>query len=232
MGTQAAMSDRGVLFDIDGTLVDTTYLHAVCWAEALRDAGHHVPTADVHHAIGMGGGELLDHLLGKDRDRDTDDDLKQAHITLYKQHWGRLDPLPGAPELLRRCKSAGLLVVFASSASPEELEELRATLNADDAVDIATTADDAEGAKPNPDILQVALERSKLSPDRAVFLGDAVWDGEAAQRAGITFLGVTCGGTPAEDLKRAGAVDVYRDPADLLASFDDSAIGRLLAATS
>jgi HAD superfamily hydrolase (TIGR01509 family) len=226
------MTDRGVLFDIDGTLVDTTYLHAVCWAEALRDAGHHVPTAQVHHAIGMGGDELLDHLLGAERDSATDADLQQAHITLYKQYWGRLDPLPGAQELIRRCKSAGLLVVFASSASPEELEELKTVLNVDDAIDVATTSHDAEGAKPNPDILQVALERSGLSPDRAVFIGDAVWDGAAAGRAGITFVGVTCGGTPAQDLEGAGAVEVYRDPADVLASFDDSAIGRLLAATS
>jgi HAD superfamily hydrolase (TIGR01509 family) len=223
---------RGVLFDIDGTLVDTTYLHAVAWAEALRDAGHHVPTAQVHQAIGMGGGQLLDRLLGEGRDHSADDDLKQAHITLYKQHWGRLDVLPGARELLRRCKEAGLTVVLASSASSEELEELRSTLDVDDAIDVATTADDADASKPHPDILQVALDRSGLAADQAVFVGDAVWDGVAAQRSGITFLGVTCGGTPAADLREAGAVEVYRDPADLLASFDESAIGRLLAAVS
>jgi len=180
----------------------------------------------------MGGDQLLDRLLGAQRDREQDDDLKQAHITLYKQYWGRLDVMPGARELLRRCKAAGLAVVLASSASKEELEELRATLDVDDAIDVATTADDAEDAKPSPDILQVALERSGLAADEAVFIGDAVWDGEAARRGGVTFVGVTCGGTPAADLREAGAVEVFRDPADLLASFDDSPIGRLLAATA
>lgn len=118
-------SPGGVLFDVDGTLVDTPYLHAVCWSEALRQAGHDVPMATTHRAIGMGSDELLDHLLGDDRDKAGDEMMSTAHLTLYKQFWGRLRPLPGARELLTECARRGLRVVLASSATQEELEALR-----------------------------------------------------------------------------------------------------------
>lgn len=218
---------KGVLFDVDGTLVDTTFLHAVCWSEALRQHGHDVPMAELHHAIGMSGDKLLSRCLGADRDHDEDDVLDDAHKTLYKQWWGRLTPLPGAAALLRECSSRGLQVVLASSASDEEMAALRSVLDADDAIDVATTADDAPAGKPAPDILQAALSRSRLSPERAVFVGDAVWDGHAAQRAGLTFVGVACGGTPADELRAAGAVEAWRDPAELLENLSKSAVGAL-----
>jgi HAD superfamily hydrolase (TIGR01509 family) len=217
----------GVLFDVDGTLVDTTFLHAVCWAEALRQHGKHVPMADLHHLIGMSGDKLLTAVLGDDRDKDQDSTLEDAHLTLYRQHWGRLVPLPGAAELLRACAGRGLDVVLASSASEEELSALTSALDADDAITVATSSADAESGKPAPDILQSALERSGLEPERVVFVGDAVWDGEAAGRAGVTFVGVTCGGTPEVRLREAGAVEVWRDPAQLLENLGASAIGRL-----
>lgn len=218
----------GVLFDVDGTLVDTTFLHAVCWAEALRQNGHRVTTADVHHAIGMGSAEILDHLLGEQRARDDDEQVSAAHLTLYQQHWGRLTRLPGARELLRECASNGLDVVLASSASEQELDALRSALDVDDAVTGATSSTDADAGKPSPDILQAALDQSGLSPERAVFVGDAVWDGAAARRAGVVFVGLTCGGTPEADLRAAGAVEVWRDPAQLLEHLAEGAIGALL----
>jgi HAD superfamily hydrolase (TIGR01509 family) len=221
-------SDRaGVLFDVDGTLTDTTYLHAVCWAEALRQHGHVVTTSVIHGKIGMSGDKLLDDLLGADRDRSEDDALTDAHKTLYRQSWGRLTTLPGAADLLRACSKRGLQVVLASSASQEELNVLRETIDADDAIDEATSSSDAKTGKPDPDIVETSLERAGLSADRAVFVGDAIWDGAAAGRAGVTFIGLTCGGTPAPDLRDAGAVEVYRDPADLLERLDTSAIGKL-----
>jgi HAD superfamily hydrolase (TIGR01509 family) len=216
--------ERGVLFDVDGTLVDTTFVHAVCWAEALRQHGRHVPMAHLHHAIGMSSDKLLAHCLGDDRDQDADDAIVASHKTLYKQWWGRLTPLPGARELLRACAGRDLDVVLASSAAQEELDALRSALDADDAITAATSSNDAEAGKPQPDILEAALKESGLTPKQVVFVGDAVWDGAAAHRAGITFIGVTCGGTPADDLRAAGAVEVWDDPAQLLDNLDKSVL--------
>jgi len=218
-----------VLFDVDGTLVDTNFLHSVCWAEALRQQGHLVTAADVHHAIGMGSDRLLDYVLGDDHDHDGDAEIVAAHKTLYKQWWGRLVPMPGAAALLRGCAERGLAVVFASSASEEELEALRSTLDVEDALTSATSKGDANTSKPAPDILAAALDRADLQPADVIFVGDAVWDGEAAQKAGLRFLGLTCGGTPGEDLESSGAAEVWEDPAKLLANLDRSIIGRLLS---
>jgi HAD superfamily hydrolase (TIGR01509 family) len=216
---------RGVLFDVDGTLVDTTFIHAVCWTEALRQHGHRVTASEVHHAIGMSGDKLLDHCLAEDRDQDEDDAISQAHSTLYRQWWGRLNPLAGAADLLRRCHERGLRVVLASSANEEELAALRSVLDAEDAIDAATSSSDAGSGKPAPDIVVSALEESGAAADEVVFVGDAVWDGYAAQRAGIAFVALTCGGTPAAELRGAGAVEVWRDPAELLENLDKSLLG-------
>jgi HAD superfamily hydrolase (TIGR01509 family) len=218
----------GVLFDVDGTLVDTTYLHAVCWGEALRQAGHDVPMAAVHRSIGMGSDEILDHLVGEKRDHSDDDALTTAHLTLYKQFWGRLRPLPGARELLRECAGRGLQVVLASSAAQEELDALRSALDADDAVTAATSSSDAGSGKPSPDILQAAMNETGLAADRVAFVGDAVWDAAAALRAGVPFVGLTCGGTSEAELRAAGAVEVWRDPAQLLTRLDVSLLGSLV----
>lgn len=215
---------NGVLFDMDGTLMDTTLVHAVCWAEALRQHGHIVPTVVTHRAIGMSSKKLLDHALGADRDTDEDDAIVESHRTLYKQWWGRLNPLPGAADLVRACSERGLRVVLASSAEDEELAALRSALDADDAIDEATSSSAADEGKPEPDIVLVALEKAGLQPSEVVFVGDAVWDGYATRQAGVTFIGLTCGGTPKSDLREAGAVEVWADPADLLDNLDKSAI--------
>ncbi|HJQ44655.1 MAG TPA: HAD family hydrolase [Jatrophihabitantaceae bacterium] len=215
----------GVLFDVDGTLVDTPYLHAVTWAEALRQHGQPVPMATVHRAIGMGGDRLLDHLLGDDRDSSDDDELKAAHLALYKQYWGRLEPLPGARELLRTCARIGLRVVLASSASEEELSALRSALDVDDAIDAATSSADASSSKPAPDILEAAFDQGDVEPESAVFVGDSVWDGQSAAKAGVRFVGLTCGGTSEAELLENGAIEIWRDPADLLAHITDSVLG-------
>jgi HAD superfamily hydrolase (TIGR01509 family) len=222
-------SDRGVLFDVDGTLVDTTYLHAVCWHEAFRQAGHHLRVVDLHHAIGLGSDELLDHLLGKDRDTGDDQEMLDAHVALYKQYWGRLVPLPGAQDLLRRTKAAGLRVVLASSASKDELDALRSALDCEDVIDVATSSTDADAGKPAPDLLNAALDKAGLQAGDTLYVGDARWDGEATGRAGIPFVGVLSGGIPEQHLRDAGAIEVWDDAAALVAGFDTSALGRLAA---
>ena len=217
----------GVLFDVDGTLVDTTYLHAVCWWEALRQHDHDVPMAEIHRGIGMGSDKLLDHLLGENRDHDADEAMSAAHEAIYGAWWERLRPMPGAADLLRAVSARGLAVVLASSAKDHELKKLRAVVDADDVITAATSSSDAEQSKPEPDILQAALDQSDVDPAAAVFVGDAVWDVQAASKLGIPCIGLTCGGTSAAELLEAGAVATYRDPAELLAALDASAIAQI-----
>ena len=218
----------GVLFDVDGTLVDSTYLHAVSWWEALRQHDHDVPMAEVHRGIGMGSDKLLDHLLGADRDRSADETMSTAHDVLYGAWWERLRPLPGAAELVRAVAGRGLAVALASSARADELAQLRRVIGADDVIDTATSSSDAKESKPAPDILQAALDRSDVDPRRAVFVGDAVWDVRAAGELGIPCIGLTCGGTGAAELREAGAVATYADPAALLNDLPGSPIARLV----
>jgi HAD superfamily hydrolase (TIGR01509 family) len=219
----------GVLLDVDGTLVDSTYLHTVAWWEALRQHDRDVPMAAIHRAIGMGSDKLLDHLLGEHRDRSADEQIAAAHDILYGAWWERLRPLPGAGELLRALAKRGLAVVLASSAKEPELERLRQVVGADDVITAATSSSDAEQSKPAPDILQAALAQSDVDPRRAVFVGDSVWDVQAAARLDLPCIGLACGGTSAAELAEAGAVATYDDPAALLAALDDSAIADLVA---
>ena len=212
------MTKPGILFDVDGTLVDTTYLHTVAWWEALRQHDADVPMAEIHRAIGMGSDRILEHLLGPDRDKDRDGELSQAHDILYGTWWERLRPLPGAADLLRACAERGLVVVLASSSKKHELQLLRRVLDADDVITAATSSADADQSKPAPDILQAALDQSDIDPQHCVFVGDAVWDVEAAGRLEIPCIGLACGGTSAAELEDAGAVATYRDPAELLSA--------------
>jgi HAD superfamily hydrolase (TIGR01509 family) len=205
------------LFDVDGTLADTNYLHAVTWWEAFLQVGHEVPMVRIHHAIGMGSGRLLDELLPEDRDRDGDEAIATAHESLYATYWPKLRPLPGAADLLRACKNRGLRVVLASSASARELEVLRKVLDADDAIDEATSSDDVEESKPAADLVQVALERAGVPASRAVFVGDTVWDVEACRKASVRCIALLSGGIGRDELERAGAAEIYDGPDDLLA---------------
>jgi len=211
---------RGVLFDVDGTLVDSTYLHAVCWWRALRQHDHDVPMARIHRAIGMGSDKILDELLSSDRDRDKDDELRTGHSALYAQYWDSLRPQPGAVDLVRACAGKGLTVGLASSAAPPEFAVLRRVLDVDDVVAGATNSGDAEESKPDPDILQAALDRTGLNAEDVVFVGDAVWDVYAAGKLSIPCVSLTCGGIGAAELRDAGAVAVYADPADLHSDLD------------
>jgi HAD superfamily hydrolase (TIGR01509 family) len=215
--------DTGVLFDVDGTLVDTTYLHTVCWWQALRQLDFDVSMAHIHRAIGMGSDRILEYLLPDERlDEEAQQSLNTAKKTLYSTYWDRLRPLPGAPDLLRASADAGLAVVLASSASESEMKKLRATLDCDDVVTAATSSADADTSKPAPDILQAALDQSGLKPGDVVFVGDSVWDVEAAEKLEIPCIGLTSGGLAPAELRDAGAVEVYESPRDLLDHLTES----------
>jgi HAD superfamily hydrolase (TIGR01509 family) len=211
---------KGVIFDVDGTLVDTVYLHCTAWWQALRQHGRDIEAARIHRAIGMGSDRILDHLLGDDRDTSDDDAIRTAHSTLFGVYWDSLRPTPGARDLLQAVKDRERRVVLASSAAAPELAALRRALDADAIVDTVTGADDAPTSKPAPDIVQVALERAKLQPEDVVFVGDTVWDVRAANALDIPCVGVTCGGISEAALLDAGAAGVYANPEALLGALD------------
>jgi HAD superfamily hydrolase (TIGR01509 family) len=215
-----------VLFDVDGTLVDTNYLHVVSWWEAFGQAGYDVPMARIHRAIGMGSDQLLDALLPADRDRDGDGSVRTAHGVLYATYWSRQRPFRGAAELLRACKKRGLRVVLASSADERDFAALRAALHADDAIDASTSSGEVEQTKPAPDLVQVALDKARVGPEAAVFVGDTVWDVQACAKAGVPCIGLLSGGVSRDELLGAGAAEVYEGPAELLADLPDSLLGR------
>lgn len=212
-----------VLLDIDGTLVDTTYHHAIAWWRAFQRHGHDVTVTEVHRRIGMGSDQLVESILGR-----HDAEVKQAHSHYYAPALQELRRLPGARELVRHCADRGLTVVLATSSKPEQVDMLVATLDAGDAVAHVTDAGDAEQAKPAPDLLQAALDEVGGRPGRAVLVGDTVWDVGAARQAGLPCVGVLTGGISEVELREAGAVAVYRDPAALLDGFDASPLARLL----
>jgi HAD superfamily hydrolase (TIGR01509 family) len=225
MAQRNGKGPSAALFDVDGTLVDTNYLNAVTWWEAFSQAGHYVPMARVHRAIGMGSDQMLDKLLPDGRDTGADADIRAAHSALYAVYWSRLRPLPGAVELLRACKRRGLAVVLASSAEEREFTVLRSVLDAEDAIDAATFSGDVESSKPAPDLVEAALGKAGVPAEEAVFIGDTVWDVHACQQAGVACIGVLSGGFSAGELTSAGAAETYQDAAELLAALP----GTLLA---
>lgn len=219
---------RGVLFDVDGTLIDSSYVHTLSWWGAFRQQGHDVPMARIHRCVGMGGDRLVDSLLPSGRDRSADQEILASHSALYASHWPALRAFGGAKDLLVQCHASGLAVALASSARERDLQAMRDLLDADAVIDAATSANDAKESKPAPDILVAALEAINVEAADAVYVGDAVWDMQAAAALGIPAVGVTCGGISAAELLDAGAAEIYDGPQDLLANLGSSAIGRLL----
>lgn len=213
-----------MLLDVDGTLVDSNYLHVLAWARSFADhAVEGVTMADIHRRIGMGSSELLEALVGEDRD-----DLNDGHTEHYAPLRKELRLLPGARDLLFTLQRRGLRVVLATSAKPEDLDSLRRVLDADAAISHITSSKDVPNAKPAPDLFAVAHEASGVPQGRSVAVGDTVWDVIASGRSRIPCVAVTSGGISEAELRDAGAAAVYRDCAELLQHLDDSPIGALL----
>jgi HAD superfamily hydrolase (TIGR01509 family) len=215
----------GVLYDVDGTLLDTNYLQVLAWWQAFRDTGHpDVSMADCHRAIGIASAELVGHLLGDDAP-DTED-VVEAKGRRYEPLRELVVAFPRVDELLAACREQGLAVVLATSGMESDLEWMQPAIGGEDVVDGATTSADVEAAKPAPDLLQTAVADHGLDPGRTVAVGDTIWDVRAARDAGLPCIALTCGGISRAELEDAGADEVYHDPADLLAHLDDSLIAR------
>lgn len=217
-----------VLLDIDGTLADSNYVHAFAWARAFRELGHPVDTWRIHRRIGMGGDLLLAELLG-DRLDELGEAVKERHSAYYEQAAAEVRRFAGVPELVDALVERGVRVVLASSASPDEMEILERVLDVSDTVHAVTSAQDVDDAKPDPDLVQTALDAVQVPAERAVFVGDTVWDVEAAARAGVPCVGVRTGGISAAELTDAGAVAVYDSVAAILADLDSSPLRRAWA---
>ncbi|MEV0071069.1 HAD family hydrolase [Amycolatopsis sp. NPDC050768] len=217
-----------VLFDVDGTLVDSNYLHVHAWLRAFHAVDRPVDGWRVHRAIGMGSDKLLVRLLGHADAQQLGSRVKDLHSELYLRDSALLRPFPGARELIRTLAGRGARVVLATSAGPDELEILRKVLDVDDEVAAVIAGKDVEATKPDAEPVVVALDAAGAGSARSIFVGDAVWDVESARRAEVRTVGVLSGGTSAAELREAGAVAVYRDVAEILAQLDDSPLAPLL----
>jgi HAD superfamily hydrolase (TIGR01549 family) len=214
------MTVSAVLFDVDGTLVDSNYLHVDAWQRALAELGSPTDAWRIHRAIGQDSERLVRSVAGG-HDDDWVARVTDLHSRYYRELAPRLRAFDGAAELLRAISGRGIRVVLATSAPGDELELLLDAIGAPDALTATTNADDVEQAKPDPGILEVALDRAGVGPSDAVMVGDAVWDLTAAARAHIRSIGVRSGGVGPAELFDAGASVVFDDPADLLAHLDD-----------
>lgn len=213
------MTVTAVLFDVDGTLVDSNFLHVDAWQRAFAELGEPVDAWRIHRSIGKDSKRLLSTLVG-DRDDEWKARASDLHSRNYRELAPRLRPFDKAAELLRALSSRGIAVVLATSAPEDELQLLLETIDAPDAIHATTSADDVETAKPDPGILEVALERAGASPSDAIMIGDSVWDLTAAARAHLRSVGVLSGGVGARELTDAGAFAVFDDPAELLGNLD------------
>ena len=214
-----------VLLDVDGTLVDTNYLHTLAWSRAFGDVGEWAPMNAIHRLIGMGGDQLIPQLLGHDCE-----EVAARRTVRYGELIGEAKAFPSAAELIYRVHELGVSVVLATSSPKNELDILIDLLGVRDVLDGVTSADDVENSKPDPEVFAKAMEIGSADPRKTVAVGDSVWDVEAADAAGIPCIGIESGGFSRHELSEAGAIAVYRDVAQLHNQLDLSLIGQLLNA--
>jgi HAD superfamily hydrolase (TIGR01549 family) len=207
------MSRTAAILDIDGTLVDSNYFHAIAWFRAICAHGHTLPIWRIHRAIGMGSDQLIPTLLGEEVDSREGDDIRAAEKERYFELIGEVRPLEGARDLIEDLKRAGHTVVLASSAKPDEVDHYLGLLDARELADAWTTSGDVERTKPYPDLVQAALERA--GGGTGVLVGDSVWDCKAAENAGVDTIAVLTGGFSDSELLEAGAVIVFQSIEEL-----------------
>jgi HAD superfamily hydrolase (TIGR01509 family) len=211
---------QAAILDVDGTLVDTNFQHAIAWYRAFRQHEIKLPVWRIHRAIGMGGDHIVRELAGDEAEEEKGEDLRSAEKALYMALIEEVEPLAGARELIEDLKSRGKAVVLASSAKPDEVDHYLDLLDARELVDDWTTAGDVEATKPEPDLVQAALD--KAGSGDGVLVGDSTWDIESAKRAGIETVAVLTGGFGEDELRETGAVQVYRSIEELRQDLDGS----------
>jgi HAD superfamily hydrolase (TIGR01509 family) len=211
------------VLDVDGTLVDSNYQHALAWYRALRSLGETFPVWRIHRLIGMGGDQLVSALGGDEVERRIGDEARKRWVAEFDALIDEVAPLPGARDLLVAVKERGHRLVLASSGKPQHVDPFVDLLDARDLADAITSSQDAEASKPAPDLLQVALKKLGAPADAgSVLVGDSVWDVEAAKKAGMPAIVVRSGGFGDDELREAGAVALYDTPGDLAAALDDT----------
>ena len=195
------------ILDVDGTLVDTSYHHALAWHRALHAHGHTVQMWKAHRHIGMGGDQILDALIGERAAAERGEEIREAEAEAYRELIGEVEPLEGARELIERLREEGATVILASSAKQDEVDHYLDLLDARELVGGWTTSADVESTKPEPDLVLAALEKAG-GDEPAAMVGDSVWDVKAAKAAGVPTLAVLTGGFSEAELRDAGAVQV------------------------
>jgi HAD superfamily hydrolase (TIGR01509 family) len=217
------VSAPAAILDIDGTLVDSNYQHTIAWYRALRRHDVVVPIWRIHRHIGMGGDQLVAAVCGDEVEDRDGDDIRAAEKQLYFELIDEVAPLEGARELIEVLKRDGRLVVLASSAKPDEVEHYLDLLDARDLADAWTSSGDVEATKPEPDLVEAALEHVRGGP--AVLVGDSTWDCEAARRAGVESVGVLTGGFSDQELREAGAAAVFSSIQELRERLSSTPLG-------
>lgn len=208
------------ILDIDGTLVDTNYQHAIAWYRAFRRHGIVLPIWRIHRHLGMGGDQVVEALTDEQTENELGDALREAERELYFELIDEVEPMDGARELISELGQRGHVVVLASSAKEEEVERYLDLLDARELADAWTTSADVEATKPAPDLVNSALEKVGGSADDALMVGDTPWDVKAAGRAGVDTLAVLTGGFAIEELRESGAREVFESVADLRAGLE------------
>jgi HAD superfamily hydrolase (TIGR01509 family) len=215
---------EAVLCDIDGTLVQSNWLHAAAWKDAFAEIGIDVPLEDVRRQIGKGGDQLIPVFVPWWKRKAVEEPLTQYREFLFRdQYLSQVKPFPQVRELLQRMQQSGIKVSLASSAHQRELEDYKRIANIEDLIEKSSSSDDASRSKPHPDIFEATLKKLGVKPKNALALGDTPYDAEAAGKASVWTVGVTTGGWSEPELLAAGCIEVYKDVADLLANFDSSA---------
>lgn len=219
---------KAIIFDIDGTLVDSVDLHARAWQEAFRKFGREVEFEKVRHQIGKGGDQLMPVFFSAAELERFGEELEQHRGELYKRDYlSQVRAFPQVRELFERIRREGLRIALASSAKKDELKTYKEIARITDLVEEETSADDADKSKPHPDIFEAVLAAlGDVRADEAVVIGDTPYDAQAAGKIKLRTIGVLCGGFPEAELRAAGCDPIYRDPADLLARYDDSPLAQ------